>query len=96
MSGVLLTVIALACYRVTHFITSDVFPPIAKLRESIIRRTGDGSTWAYLVECQWCVGVYVSAAAVGWYDHVHGLPVPVFWWLAVSGVVGFLSAVEPD
>lgn len=96
MSGVLFVIIALACYRVTHFVTSDLFPPIKRLRNAIIERAGAESAWAYLVECQWCVGVYVSAGAVGWYDHVHGVPVPVFWWLAASGVVGFLSAVEPD
>lgn len=58
----LLALIVLTTWRVTHLITDDQIPLIARPREWIVRRNPDGAL-AYLVECTYCVSVYTGALA---------------------------------
>lgn len=66
-------VYALACARVTGFITSDRLTET--WRNRLIRRWCRGapaddctSLRAYLIVCQWCTSIYVALpAAVLWY-----------------------------
>lgn len=87
--------ICLAVYRVTHFITEDAFPPIAAFREYVGLRFGYGSSWAYLVECAWCVSIYVGAAMVaGALAAGVSVPLPVLVWLTASAVTGLIATYE--
>lgn len=55
-----------------------------------------GSSVAYLVECDWCVSVWVSAAVVTGATHFTNVPLPFFTWLAASTVTGLIATHEPD
>lgn len=92
----LFIVLALCVYRVTHLITTDHFPPVAKLRDRVWRKFGDDSWVTYLSTCQWCVSVYVGGVLTLLTDLIIGIPSPWLWWGAASAVTGFLSAVEPE
>ncbi len=86
--------IALASFRITRLLVKDEFPPIAVQRVRVAARWGDGSWQAYLSQCPWCAGVYVSGVvtAVTW--AIVGLAVPVLVWGAAAAVTGLLSAVD--
>lgn len=62
MNWFLVALVVLACWRVTHLVTDDQFPPVAWLRDRITQRKPLGSL-AYLVECTYCVSAYTGAAA---------------------------------
>lgn len=59
---VLLTLLTLATGRVTWFITEDHLPLIEKPRNWIVNRNPAGSL-AYLVQCWFCVSIYIAAGA---------------------------------
>jgi hypothetical protein len=87
--------ICIAVYRLTHFITKDAFPPIAAFREYVGLRFGEDSSWAYLVECPWCVSIYVGAAVVvGTSMAFASVPLPVLVWLTSSAVTGLIATYE--
>lgn len=54
--------LSLAVARVTWFLAEDHLPLVAKPRQWIVDRSPEGNL-AYLVQCWWCVGVYVAAGA---------------------------------
>lgn len=90
-------VVALVCitvYRITRLVTIDEFPPVKLVRDTVISRFGEDSSWAYLVECPWCASVYVGAAVVAATAWVAGLPVPWLVWPATSAVTGWLAMKE--
>lgn len=91
MEGLNLLVAALAAYRVTRLLTVDrITLPIRRL---VDRRTGPDSEAGYFVRCPWCVGTWVSGAAVLTLDATASVPTPVLAWLAVAAVVGLLATV---
>lgn len=55
-----------------------------------------GSSVAYLIECDWCVSVWVSGAVVTGATHFTSVPLPFFAWLAASTVTGLIATHEPD
>lgn len=75
LSAVTLT---LGAGRLTRIITYDTWPPATKFRIWWAKVTNDGP-WVKLFTCFWCLGPWVTLAALGWY--VAGLYV---WWLALS------------
>lgn len=88
----LLTLDALAVFRLTHFITED-HVPFGPLRDRIAERQPDSmlATW---ITCPWCVSVYVSVGVIA----LHALA-PDFWpyaaaVLAFSAVAGLLATWE--
>lgn len=85
--------VLLATWRLTRLLVADAFPPVAKPRQWVVGRFGDGSSVAYLVECPWCMSVWVGAAVVAgqvlWGRG--GCPLPVWTWLAASGFSGLVS-----
>ena len=88
--------VCLAVYRVTRFITADAFPAMEAIRTGVGDRFGPDSWQAYLVECPWCVSIYVGAAAVALAQGVGvDFPAPVAVWLTASAVTGLIASFEP-
>ncbi|MGH9095689.1 MAG: DUF1360 domain-containing protein [Acidimicrobiales bacterium] len=52
---------AVAAWRLTHLVTEDAFPPIARAREAVLERCGPDSAISYLVTCSFCVGIWAGA-----------------------------------
>lgn len=65
----ILVLTTLAAARVTRVIVVDKIGE--PLRSAVVRWRGESSALAYLVHCPWCMGLWVSAAAVA-----------AVWWLA--------------
>jgi hypothetical protein len=87
----------LAVTRLVRLIVDDDWPPVVRFREWYIGRTSD--EWQPLVECPWCVAVYVAAPAVAWFALLYAFPswTAVLWvwwvansWMAVAWVAAFL------
>lgn len=101
----LLVVLALATFRLTRLITRDDFPPILWARTRIQRarptvtKSATLGHEAYvdywwlgeLVSCPWCASAYVSGGVVAATWYLHGLPLPVFCWLAVWGAGAYVA-----
>jgi hypothetical protein len=85
-------------YRVTRLIVRDQIPVIAVPRDWIVRRLE--STWAhslgYLLECEWCMSVWVGAAVVATTTHYTSVRWPWLVWAGASAFTGFLAQREPD
>jgi hypothetical protein len=94
--GIVVAIIAvgLTSYRLTRLLARDTFPPLAVQRARISGRWGRDSWQAYLSECQWCVGVYVSAAVTGavWWV-ADGLPMPALVWAGAASIVGIVATI---
>lgn len=86
--------VCLATYRATRLLVADAFPPIKAFRDWVERRAGDESSWAYLVNCPWCVGVYVGAGVTALTALTVGLRDPFLVWAAAAGAAGFVATVE--
>lgn len=86
----------LAVFRATRLVTADAFPPLAAARRAVIRRFGDEHPISYLVECPWCVSVWLGALGAAAWDladmlpgvRTTSVPVPVALALAASLVTG--------
>lgn len=96
--GLLLGVLGLAAYRLTRFITTDDVP-LGKIRGSITHRLKTQGRYliAFGLECDWCVGVWVSGALVGivnaWF---YPLALPFLVFLAVASIVGIIGHLVKD
>jgi len=55
-----------------------------------------GSSLAYLLECDWCVSVWVSGGLVTGLTYFISVPMPMLIWLAASTVTGLIATHEPD
>lgn len=92
----LLIVLALATFRLTRLVTTDDFPPIYWVRTRVqnarpmvaVPETNELRYWwlGELIGCPWCASAYVSGGLVAATWWLHGLPLPVFCWLAVWAV----------
>jgi len=100
MTWLLVLLITLTTYRITRLLTQDALPLVARPRAWIIRRTGEHSAWAYLVECPWCTGVYVAAAVTAATDVWVSVPYPFLVAGAAAALTGIiaelLAALEPE
>lgn len=80
---ILLVVLALACYRVTRFIIDDTL--IDRQRDWVFRRTAGHPKIHELLDCPYCVSIWVAAGMVAGADLVTSVPLPLLTWLATSG-----------
>jgi hypothetical protein len=83
-------ILALAAFRLTHLVTTDAiadtfrtwvwkkFPPMTKI--------------GYLITCNWCTGFWVSLLIATGFFLLPQVTLVVSLVLALSGVVGLLSA----
>ena len=55
-----------------------------------------GQSVAYLLECDWCVSVWVSGAVVYCTSTWTSVPLPVLVWLAASTVTGLIASTESE
>ena len=70
----------LATGRVTRLIVHDHWPPIVAFRRWWIGKARAGP-WSLLVECHYCVAVYVAVPVVlvGWWSDLAW-----WWWLVLA------------
>ena len=108
----LIAVLALATHRVTRLLTRDQVPLIKRPRDWILawidprdsagQEVGHaplgefGRSIAYLVECDWCMSVWVGAALTWATATTVGLPWPWLVWPALSTVTGMITSSEED
>lgn len=75
--------------RITRLFVDDDFPPVVWLREKYILAVPE--KWGLLVECPFCVSVYVAAANLtwAWVSELHWT-----WWFGNILAAGcYLAAV---
>ena len=84
---------ALAAFRITRLLTRDSLPPLRKLRETVLDRSG-GSPWAVIVECPWCMGFWVACGVIATHAAIPGLWPWASAPLALSAVIGLLGEWE--
>lgn len=80
--------LSLATFRITRFITSDELAE--PFRHLIAHRFGDNSKITYLVECNWCTGLYITAGMYA-LDYYVGIPTIILAALATMAIVGFIG-----
>jgi Protein of unknown function (DUF1360) len=105
MSGLLVALaevvlVGLAGYRATRLVVADSFPPLARPREALERRTlGTRLEWAGdLVTCHFCASGWVTLALVAGLDWLTSTPVPlpVLVWGGSWAVAALVAELEPD
>lgn len=86
-------ILALASYRLTKLLIEDTI--LNSLREKVWEKFPPESTYlGYLTTCPWCVGWWLSLVLFFCYTIVL---TPTMWFcvpLAMSAIVGLLSALE--
>lgn len=93
MDLITLLIGALATARLTRLVTTDRIT--AGPRSAILRRLPDGSLWAYLLVCDWCLSMYLGAgvAAALWAWDWSVWPLAA---LAFSYMAGWLASKEEE
>lgn len=88
-------VAVVATSRLTRLFVDDDWPPIVRLREWWVMRVSEG--WAVLVDCPFCVAVYVAGVNVGAWMAAYFIDVEWVWWLwwvpNVFLTVAYLAAI---
>lgn len=97
----LLVVLSAVVYRVTRFIIEDTLldGPREKLLTWLEEHPGFMNDKLYvLIECPFCVSIWVSAGAVALTDLVvDDVPVPVWTWLAAAtGALVFWAIIDSE
>lgn len=84
-------VLALACFRATRLVTTDVV--FNGLRERLWRRFPPETTMlGYLSTCDWCASVWVGSALAISYTIFPSATLLASLPLALSAVTGYLAA----
>lgn len=99
-----------ATHRVTRLVVRDEFPLIKIPRDALANWLDPrdehghmaepspmgklGRSIAYLVECDWCMSVWVGGALVLATDYAVGVPWPWLVWAACSTGTGLIAATE--
>jgi hypothetical protein len=81
----------LAVTRMTRLLVDDDFPPTLWLRKEYLRRTNEA--WGLLVECPWCMSVWVTLIDLGWawISDLHWTWWLANTWFAVAWLAAFLN-----
>jgi hypothetical protein len=87
-----LVVDALACWRLTHLIVADVFPPVQRARDAVLDRFGPDSPVSYLISCPACSGVWVGLGVVAARFSLPRMWRPVSQVLAVAAAAPLIEA----
>ncbi len=93
-------------HRATRLAVADEIPLAKAPRDWVIARLDPpgrrppwgkfGTSIAYLVDCPWCMSVWVGAAVVWATSRWVGLPAPVLVWAAASTVTGLIASWESE
>lgn len=84
-------ILALAAYRITHLITTDAIAD--KFREKVWSKFAPSTRIGYLITCNWCTGFWVSFGLVAGASILPQLTFVVSLIMAMSAVVGLISAL---
>ena len=82
-------ILALAAFRVTRVITTDVI--FESVRERIWKKFPSSKGFGYLITCDWCTGFYVSIIFVLAYLLVPVIVYVVSLVLSISAIIGLLA-----
>lgn len=83
-------ILALGAYRLTHLITTDAIAD--GFRNWVWSKYDPTTKIGYLITCNWCTGFWVSILFVLGFLILPQLTLVVSLILAISAVVGLLSA----
>jgi len=83
-------ILALGAYRMTHLITTDAIAD--SFRGWIWSKFGPTTKIGYLITCNWCTGFWVALLFVIGASILPQLTFVVSLILAISAVIGLLSA----
>lgn len=83
-------ILALAAYRITHLITTDAIAD--KFRDAVWSKFPPSTRIGYLISCNWCTGFWVSFGLVAGASILPQLTFVVSLIMAMSAVVGMISA----
>ena len=86
-------ILALAVYRLTRLITTDVI--LNPIRERVWRRfPPSGNGIGYVLTCDWCASIWTASLVMSMYKIATVPTTFVCGILALSGVAGLLSRVD--
>ena len=91
ITAVTFVVLALGAYRMTHLITTDAIAD--GFRNWIWSKYSPMTKIGYLITCNWCTGFWVSLLFVIGASILPQLTFVVSLILAISAVIGLLSAL---
>ena len=83
-------ILALGAYRMTHIITTDAIAD--GFRNWVWSKYGPMTKIGYLITCNWCTGFWVSLLLVSGAGILPQFTFVVSLIMAISAVVGLLSA----
>lgn len=90
ITTVTFVVLALAAYRITHLITTDAIAD--GFRNWVWSKYPPETKIGYLITCNWCTGFWVSLLFVAGASILPQVTLVVSLVLAISAVIGLLSA----
>jgi hypothetical protein len=83
-------ILALGAFRATHIITTDVIAE--DFRNKVWSKWPPSTKIGYLITCNWCTGFWVSALFVVGLSVLPQLTFVVSLILAISALIGLISA----
>jgi hypothetical protein len=90
ISAVTLVILALAAYRLTHLVTTDAIAD--GFRTRVWKKFPPTTKIGYLITCNWCTGFWASIFVVIFWLTLPQAAFVVSLVLAISALVGLLSA----
>lgn len=101
---ILIVIMSLVAYRVTHFLIEDTLIDTPRTWLLTLLIAGEKeSAWreklAELLQCYWCLGMWISALTVMMFDQFISVPLPWLTMLAVAQgtmLVSVLFAIVED
>lgn len=92
----------LCVYRLCRLAIIDkIFDtPRSRVNMWLITRRGRGAkffSWLHdMINCGWCLSIWISGALVLWQVLAHGLPMPFIVWMATAATATWAwNAAEP-
>lgn len=70
----------------------SAWPPDTKERELYRKWAKFWNEMVELFSCPWCFGFWCSGICTLVLMYTVGIPLPLFWWAAISGAVGLFAA----
>lgn len=77
--------------RTARLLVFDDFPPVYWLRLRFIGALPEGSKWAMLAQCPFCLAPYLSVGMALW-AWLSGLD-PAWWWINGVWAASYVAAI---
>lgn len=91
MSALDLVILALGVYRLTRLVTTDTL--LEGARERVWRRWPPSTKRGYVITCDWCTSMWISAPVVLMYSIYPTATVYVCATFALSAAAGIIAAL---